>query len=147
MALHRKGQMKLQIFSVGKLSLKPAGILVEEYAQRISHYLPIEIKNFKSMEAMWQAIGGSYHVVLDAAGKTFDSLSFAKWLDGHKIRSTKSLTFMIGPAEGFPQEFKAKADFLLSLSSMTLQHELALVVLMEQIYRACTILKREPYHK
>lgn len=143
-----KPDMKLQIFSVGKWSLKPALILAEEYAKRISHYLPIEIKNFKSLEiCLKQKQAGDFWIFLDAKGKSFTSEDFARWIENQKMGPKKTLAFLIGPAEGFSAEAKVKADFILSLSNMTLQHELALVVLLEQIYRASTILRGEPYHK
>ncbi|OGQ06266.1 MAG: hypothetical protein A2W61_02235 [Deltaproteobacteria bacterium RIFCSPLOWO2_01_44_7] len=140
--------MKLKVFTVGKLSLKPVGALSEEYLGRIQHYLPIEITNLKSSEDFFSKLAAQdYLIALDERGKTFSSTEFAKWLEDQKLRSVKNLVFFVGPAGGVPEEIKKRANLLLSLSTMTLQHELALVVLLEQIYRACTILKGEPYHK
>lgn len=140
--------MKLKILTVGKLSLKPVKALVEEYAGRIGRYLPIEFANAKTLEdSLGQIKKEDCLIVLDERGKSLGSIEFAKWLEDKKLHSTKSLTFLVGPGEGFSEEIKMRANFILSLSRMTLQHELALVVLLEQIYRACTILKGEPYHK
>lgn len=139
--------MKIKVITIGKLSLKPVGELVEVYTKRIGNYLPIEMVNVKSVAVALERRAGEELVLLDAKGKSFDSVGLAKWLEGHQLRSTKSLTFLLGPAEGFSEEEKKRANFLLSLSPMTLQHELALTVLLEQLYRACTILKNEPYHK
>jgi len=132
--------MKLKIVTVGKLSLKPVKALTEEYAKRIGRYLPIEFIDEKISKE-------DFLIVLDEKGKAFTSREFAGWLEEKKIRSVKNLAFLIGPGEGLSEEIKSKAQFVLSLSKMTLQHELALVILLEQIYRACTILKGEPYHK
>ena len=140
--------MKVKIFTIGKLSLKPAGSLVEEYQKRIAHYLPFEITSFKTIETSLGKIEPQdFLVVLDERGKTFTSIAFAKWLEDKKLHATKSLVFLVGPGEGLSDAIKKRANLLLRLSDFTLQHELALVILMEQIYRSCTILKGEPYHK
>ncbi|MDO8528096.1 MAG: 23S rRNA (pseudouridine(1915)-N(3))-methyltransferase RlmH [Deltaproteobacteria bacterium] len=140
--------MKIKIFTVGKLSLKPVKVLQEEYLKRIGHYLPVEMVVLKSQKEGLEKIKPQDQVViLDERGKLFSSMEWAKWLEGQKLHSVKNLVFFIGPAEGFEEEIKKRGNLLLGLSKMTLQHELALVVLLEQIYRACTILKGEPYHK
>lgn len=158
--------MKISIITIGKLSLKPVGTLVLEYQKRLKHYLPVEIVTVKSVADLllrryFRESGNlldphfrgddkkrtDFLVVLDERGKSFDSIAFAKWIESKKMDATKSLVFLIGPGEGLSKEIQSKANLLLRLSDFTLQHELALVVLMEQIYRACTILKGEPYHK
>lgn len=134
--------------TIGKLSLKPVGELVLEYQKRLKHYSPVEMISLKSLEALPKRLdAGDFLVALDEKGKSFDSRALAKWLENKKMDGTKSLVFLVGPGEGLPEAIKTKADLLLRLSDFTLQHELALVILMEQIYRASTILKGEPYHK
>lgn len=133
--------MKIQFRYCGPWSLKPLESLASEYQKRISHYFPCELVAFKKKKP------GEFWVLLDLRGKTFDSKAFAKWIEEKSIRSVKNICFCVGPAEGFSPADLTQADFVLSLSPMTLQHELALVVLLEQIYRACTILRGEPYHK
>ena len=140
--------MKLKIFTIGKWSLKPAKLLAEDYSKRISHYLSVETIILKSADqALSKLTAGDFLIVLDERGKAFDSVGFAKWIEGKKMDATKSLVFLVGPGEGLPDNIKKRANLLLRLSDFTLQHELALVILMEQLYRACTILKGEPYHK
>lgn len=140
--------LKLKVINVGKISLKPVASLSEEYLGRIQHYLPIEIATLKSStDFLVKLHSQDYLIALDKRGKSFESTEFAKWLEDKKLRAVKNLIFFIGPAEGVSEEIKKRANLLLSLSEMTLQHELALVVLLEQLYRACTILKGEPYHK
>ncbi|MDP2599143.1 MAG: 23S rRNA (pseudouridine(1915)-N(3))-methyltransferase RlmH [Deltaproteobacteria bacterium] len=140
--------MKVKILTVGKLSLKPAGELVLEYQKRLKHYLPVEIVAMKSVAELSEKLkSADFLVVMDERGKSFTSVAFAKWIESKKMDATKSLIFLVGPGEGLPKEIQSKANLLLRLSDFTLQHELALVILMEQIYRACTILKGEPYHK
>ena len=140
--------MHLRLFNVGKLSLKTLAPLIEAYTGRIAHYLPIQIETFKSSEeGLKQLKPADFLVVLDERGKSFTSVGFAKWMEEKKLHAAKSLVFMVGPGEGFSEAIKKRANLLLRLSDMTLQHELAQVVLLEQLYRACTILKGEPYHK
>lgn len=140
--------MTIKIITIGKFSLKPLQTLVEEYLGRVRHYLSVEIASFKSLaDYLKKSSHKEFLIVLDEKGESLTSPEFSKWLEDKKLRAIKSIVFLVGPAEGFSEEVRKKADFVLSLSKMTLQHELALVVLLEQIYRACTILKGEPYHK
>jgi 23S rRNA (pseudouridine1915-N3)-methyltransferase len=85
-------------------------------------------------------------VLLDARGRQFSSEEFAELLRDQQDRGTQNLLFGIGPADGFSNEARASADLILSFGKMTMAHELARVVLLEQIYRAFTILKGHPYH-
>lgn len=141
--------MRIQIFTVGKIRLKPAAVLAQDYLSRLRHYFPIEMKTLKSAAEIFerQKNPGEEWIFLEERGKNFSSAEFAKWLEEKQLRSVKTLNFFAGPAQGWTEAVKKKADLFLSLSSFTLQHELALVVLLEQIYRAGTILKGEPYHK
>ncbi len=86
-------------------------------------------------------------VLLDADGKQPTSEEFAGWLRDHQDRGTQRLLFAIGPADGFAPATRKAAAAQISLGKMTLAHELARIVLLEQIYRAFTILKGHPYHR
>lgn len=85
-------------------------------------------------------------VLLDARGRQFTSEEFAELLRDQQDRGTQNLFFGVGPADGFTDAARARADLVLSFGKMTLAHELARIVLLEQIYRAFTILKGHPYH-
>jgi 23S rRNA (pseudouridine1915-N3)-methyltransferase len=85
-------------------------------------------------------------VLLDSRGKQFTSEDFARFLGDYQDRNPLPLVFAVGPADGFSDAARDAAQHLVSLGKMTLAHELARVVLLEQIYRAFTILKRHPYH-
>jgi 23S rRNA (pseudouridine1915-N3)-methyltransferase len=85
-------------------------------------------------------------VLLDSRGKQFTSEEFAHYLEEQQSRGSQLLMFAVGPADGFSNEARKQASLLLSLGKMTLPHELARVVLLEQLYRAFTILKGHPYH-
>jgi 23S rRNA (pseudouridine1915-N3)-methyltransferase len=86
-------------------------------------------------------------VVLDERGQLFDSLKFAKWIERLTIDSPYGVAFVIGGDAGFDDSVRKRADTLLSLTPMTLPHQLARVLLLEQIYRACTLMRNIPYHK
>jgi len=85
-------------------------------------------------------------VLLDSRGKHLSSEELALFLREHQDRNPAPLVFAVGTADGFSEELRRKADFVLSLGKMTLAHELARIVLLEQVYRAFTILKGHPYH-
>jgi 23S rRNA (pseudouridine1915-N3)-methyltransferase len=88
-----------------------------------------------------------YVVVLDERGQTLDSLKFAKWLERLTIDSPHGIHFVVGGDVGLHESVRQRADLLLSLSAMTLPHQIARVVLVEQIYRACTLMRNISYHK
>jgi 23S rRNA (pseudouridine1915-N3)-methyltransferase len=85
-------------------------------------------------------------VLLDSRGKQFTSEELAKFLQNHQDRNPKPLALAIGPADGFSDNARKSAAAILSLGKMTLPHELARIILLEQVYRAFTILERHPYH-
>jgi 23S rRNA (pseudouridine1915-N3)-methyltransferase len=86
-------------------------------------------------------------IVLDERGQTVDSLKFAQWLERLTIDSPHGINFVVGGDVGFDDTVRKRADKLLSLSAMTLPHQIARVVLLEQIYRACTLMRNIRYHK
>ncbi len=88
-----------------------------------------------------------YTVVLDERGRPMDSLKFAKLLERLTIDQPHGVTFVLGGDAGFDDAVRERADLLLSLSAMSLPHQLARAVLLEQIYRACTLMRNIPYHK
>jgi 23S rRNA (pseudouridine1915-N3)-methyltransferase len=98
----------------------------------------------KAVMRLWP--DASYPVALTEDGRTLDSISFAKWLEQRMVSATP-LILNIGGAYGFTDAFKKRCREKISLSALTFTHSLALLVTMEQIYRACTILKKHPYHK
>src|SRR6185503_373902 len=96
-------------------------------------------------DAMLARSADSHRVVLDPAGRQYDSAQFAAFLQKLQDGGTRAISFSVGGADGFSNEFRSRADTLLSLSHLTMPHELARVVLLEQIYRAWTILAHHPY--
>ena len=146
--------VKIKIAWVGKTKDAAIQSLTAEYLKRLRYYAEVESMAFPSEEALLksQEKPGSrtpYSVVLlDSRGKEMTSEEFAKFIQNHQDRNPQPLLFAIGGANGFgfgPGPHRS-ASLVLSLGKMTLAHELARVVLLEQLYRAFTILKGHPYH-
>ncbi len=91
--------------------------------------------------------GGSFLVALSERGKSFDSLGFSGWIEQMGLKGRSDITFVIGSAAGLDSSVVERADMLLSLSPMTFPHQMARLMLVEQIYRAFTLIKGGPYHK
>jgi len=138
--------------------------VIERYLNRIKHFYPVELKEVvgergrhgtndasimraqsaRLMEAIPKV---GYTVVLDERGRSMDSLKFAKWLERLTMDQPHGVTFVLGGDVGLAESVRKRADLLLSLSAMTLPHQLARVMLLEQIYRACTLMRNISYHK
>ncbi|HSM85670.1 MAG TPA: 23S rRNA (pseudouridine(1915)-N(3))-methyltransferase RlmH [Candidatus Limnocylindrales bacterium] len=144
--------MKLQIAWIGKSKEPAFRALTDEYLKRISRYVVSESHEMSSEPALLELAGGMggrtqpVLILLDARGRQFTSEEFAELLRDQQDRGTQNLFFGVGPADGFSDKARSSADLILSFGKMTLAHELARIVLLEQIYRAFTILKGHPYH-
>jgi 23S rRNA (pseudouridine1915-N3)-methyltransferase len=144
--------VKLRIAWIGKT--KEAAITAQtmEYLKRLGRYVAAESAELASEEALLKSLeklGGRTRpvlVILDQRGRQFTSEEFAEFLGDQQDRGTQQLIFAVGPANGFTAGARHAADLTLSFGKMTLAHELARVVLLEQLYRAFTILKGHPYH-
>jgi len=147
--------MKLRLIFVGKTRNPHLRALLDDYRKRIARFAPIEISEWRETAAGPGTIAAARGkrapalpvVLLDAAGHAFSSEEFSRWLAAQERRGVQALVFLLGGAEGFPEATKQQADFLLSLSKLTLPHELARLLLLEQLYRALTRLRRHPYPK
>jgi len=143
--------MKIRLVMLGKTRREEVRALLEDYAGRIRRYAEFEVNEFR--EASPAALRkmkfepGATVVLLDAAGKQFTSEQFSRWLGDLRDRGTRELVFLCGDAAGFPGDLRASAQQKISLSTLTMPHEFARVVLAEQIYRAFTILAGHPYPK
>ncbi len=140
--------MKLRVAWIGKTREKAIQALTEEYLQRLARYIPTEPLEVASEAALLRQLGrpGQVLVLLDARGRQLSSEEFAAFLRRHQEGGTQALLFAVGAADGFSEATRQAAAFQLSLGKMTLPHELARVVLLEQLYRGFTILKGHPYH-
>ena len=143
--------VKLLIAWIGKTKEPAVQTLTEEYLKRISRYADADGLALKDESALvkicTQKSGPRYTLImLDEKGKQLSSGELAQLIGEHQSRSSSILVFAIGPADGLTEETRRRASMMLSLGKMTLAHELARVVLLEQVYRAFTILQGHPYH-
>lgn len=155
--------MKVQLIAVGKMNDAPLVQSVEKYVKRLAHYVPFQfvtipdVKTTKSMTEQRQkeAEGGAilaavdardFVILLDERGKEFTSREFAAYIDKRTLSLPGNLVFVIGGPYGFSQEVYDRANDKISLSRMTLTHEMVRLFFVEQLYRAMTILRGEPYH-
>jgi 23S rRNA (pseudouridine1915-N3)-methyltransferase len=136
---------------LGKTRREEIQVLLDDYIGRIKHFAGIEVVTLRdagpSSLRKLMIDPAATVVLLDAAGKQFTSQQFARWMGDLRDRGTRELIFLCGDAEGFPDEIRAKAKYKISLSTFTMPHEFARVVLAEQIYRAFAILAGHPYPK
>lgn len=145
--------MKITIAWIGKTKNPAVQSLTDEYLKRLRQYAEIEAVSLKDEAALLKLSGRDGRgqrrrlVVLDSRGRQQSSEELAGFLRQHQERSPLPLIFAVGPANGFSPDLLPQADFVLSLGKMTLAHELARVVVLEQVYRAFTILKGHPYHR
>lgn len=154
--------MKITLLLTGKTTDTRLASLIDDYRQRLTHYVPFDlvvvpdIKNAKSLsaeqlktaegEALLARLTPAMDVILlDEHGKEWRSIEYAEWLQ-KKMGSGRDLTLVIGGAYGFSKEVYARANGQLSLSQMTFSHQMIRLMAIEQIYRAMTILRGEPYH-
>ncbi len=144
--------MKLKVAWIGRTKEPAIQSLTREYLKRVSRYTEVEGLELQTEAALLQlAAGKSYGkqrhalILLDPAGKQLSSEALADFLQGQMTRALP-IVFAVGPADGFTAEARASASTSISLGKMTLPHELARVVLLEQLYRAFTILQGHPYH-
>ena len=142
--------MKIKVAWIGKTKEPAIAALSEEYLKRISRYVPVEGVTLRDeaglLAKFGKAAAKSTLVLMDSRGKELSSEQFARFLGDYQDRNPLPLVFAVGGADGFTDSAKSAARHVISLGKMTLAHELARVVLLEQIYRAFTILKGHPYH-
>jgi 23S rRNA (pseudouridine1915-N3)-methyltransferase len=135
---------------LGKTRRPEVRAILDDYVKRIGRSCPIEITEVRDGDAAIKKLDADRAatvVLLDAPGKTLDSDALSKWLGELRDRGTREVIFLCGDAGGFPENLRQRAHQKLSLSAMTFSHELARVMLAEQLYRAFAILSGSPYPK
>ena len=154
--------MKTELIVVGKTTNKHFVAAINDYLDRIGHYMPFsvtvipELRNAKSLslqqqkdkegESILRLLQPSDTVVLlDERGKEPRSIELAEWLQRQQ-QTARRLVFIIGGPYGFSQQVYSRADSMLILSRLTFSHQMVRLIFVEQLYRACTIIKGEPYH-
>ena len=152
--------MRVGVFWIGKTRLPGVAALTEEYTKRLGRYCDFEGRELREAsregkrsaggltgaeEKLLRGSEGAQRVALDPAGRRWSSQDFAAFLRKQRDGGGRGIAFCVGGADGFSDAFRERADLLLSLSPMTLPHELARVMLLEQLYRAFTMLAGHPY--
>ncbi len=137
--------MKLLLYYIGKARDAHANAMAEEYIKRSTRFAKCEMREIHPHRFdLWTKHPSASKILLDPAGRALDSAAFISLVEKAE-REGRDMVFVIGGADGLPQDWKPRADLLLGLSPMTMPHELARVVLAEQIYRALTALRGHPY--
>lgn len=155
--------MEIELMTVGKTTSKIIIAGIEEYTKRLRHYIPYSInmlsdvrnagklKADQQKEAEGEMIlsklsASDFVVLLDERGKEYTSMEFSAFIERQMVAGRKRVVFVVGGPYGFSQAVYDRADSKLSLSKMTFNHEMVRLFFTEQIYRAMTILRNEPYH-
>lgn len=155
--------MRLSLLCVGRLTLPFLSDGCAEFAERLKRYLPLSITEIKEHktgrkqdlqriittegENLAQRIPtGSFVIALDQHGNKKSSEQLAELMNNHMLRSIPEWTLLIGGPYGLSETLRKRADLILSLSTLTLTHQMARLLLLEQLYRCCTIIRNEPYH-
>lgn len=138
--------MKFVVLAQGKLKDRNLRAVSDDYLTRLRRYVPVSEIEVKDASALARRIPGDALVVmLEVQGELLSSRTLASRIDGWMLSGKSSLCFVIGGAEGIPERLSKSGDVQLSLSRLTLPHRLVRVLLFEQLYRAMTILRGEPY--
>ena len=146
--------MRLRVLVAGKPALAYAKTGVAEYLKRLGRYGGCELVELKAGDpqrvsaSLLEHSEGDFRIALDERGEDLDTLGWRQRLDALEMRGEiKRVSFLIGAADGHTGDLRRTADAVWRLSRLTLQHELALVVLLEQLYRVATLKRGEPYHR
>jgi len=159
--------MRIRVISKGKTRDANLRGLQADYVKRIAHFTDFAVEEIPAAPGsssvyegqkrrakgslssgerrLLERLTGTYKVFLDGCGRQWTSGEFAEWLGQQAVRGTRDLAFLVGGTEGFSLAFRSEADLLLSLSTLTLTRDWARTLLLEQIYRAFTILRGYPY--
>lgn len=155
--------MKITLLCIGKTDDKFIQEGIDKYLGRLKHYITVntivipDVKNVKNMSQSQQMEKESdlflkqinpqdYVVLLDERGKEFRSIEFSDFLSKKMVAGISNMVFLIGGPYGFSDKVRDRANYLVSLSKMTFSHQMVRLFFVEQVYRAFTILKNEPYH-
>jgi 23S rRNA (pseudouridine1915-N3)-methyltransferase len=145
--------MRWQIYAIGKPKLAFAAAGIEEYAARLKPFAATRLEYLKSgtreseSALLLERSAGMFRIVMDERGEHLSSRALATKISAWEQRSVKGVAVLIGGADGHTTALRESADWLWSLSTLTFQHELALLISLEQIYRAYTIKAGLPYHR
>ena len=155
--------MKIRLLTIGSTDKKYMKEGIDEYVKRISFYIPFDLKVIPDLKnrstlspdqqkdkegqlILNQIVPGDSVVLLDEHGLELSSVEFSKWIEKKMVSGIRQLVFIIGGPYGFSKSAYQRSDGMISLSKMTFSHQMVRMIFAEQVYRAMTILKNEPYH-
>jgi len=154
--------LKITLLWIGKTRNVHLKSLIEDYWKRLEHFCDLSLREVQPVKSetakgrlatlegerlLARVDSSDYLVLLDSSAKSLTTEMFAAWLCKHRDHSTRSLVFVIGGPEGLSDALKRRANFSISLSPLTFTHEMARCLLLEQIYRAFSVIQGFPYHK
>ena len=154
--------MKITLLWIGKTRNAHLKSLIEDYWKRLEHFCELSLREVQPARSatakgrltvlegeklLARVDASDYVVLLDATGKSLTTETFATWLRTHRDQSTRNVVFVVGGHEGLSESLKRRANFCISLSPLTFTHEMARCLLLEQIYRAFSVIHGFPYHK
>ncbi len=156
-------EMKIEVVAMGKVKEKHCKALVADYVGRLKHYIPFKETSLRESKLTAQnreeglreeaqsfekcCTPNTIRIAMDERGKQMTSVELAQLIEQWMTQGTRHVAFFIGSASGLDEEFREGCQHVLALSKMTLPHEVARVILTEQLYRSMTIIRGEPYHK
>jgi 23S rRNA (pseudouridine1915-N3)-methyltransferase len=155
--------MKLRFVWVGKTKRAPIKQLIQEYVERVGRFTQVEVVELRDRDdvgsdarkiiekegedILSRTAADPFVVALDERGRELDSIKLAEFVEKHRVSGTRQITFIIGGHNGLSDAVRKRANLVLALSRLTLTHELARVLLIEQVYRAFAIIHDLPYQK
>jgi 23S rRNA (pseudouridine1915-N3)-methyltransferase len=140
--------VKILIRAVGKMRDRRLAAVCDEYVERTRRHLPVEIGEVEEDAALLRGLpAGTEIIALEPGGDAWTTAEFTKFLDKRMVQGTRALAFLIGGADGLAPATVKQAQRRFSLSPLTLPHRLARVLLCEQIYRAISMIRGEPYNR
>lgn len=155
--------MKLQFLWIGKTKRAPVKQLIQEYLERVRRFATVEVTELRDRDdvggdprriidkegedILSRTASAPYLIALDQRGRELDSIKLAEMIERHRLAGTRQITFVIGGHCGLSDAVRNRADYVLALSKMTLTHDLARILLIEQVYRAFSIIHDLPYQK
>ncbi len=155
--------MKILLLIIGNTDKKYMKEGIDDYVKRLTFYLPFEIKVIPDLKnrstlsedlqmekegllILNQVLPGDFLILLDERGTEFTSLEFSKWIEKKMIAGIRQLVFVIGGPYGFSKMVYQRSDFKIAMSQLTFSHQMVRMIFVEQVYRAMTIIRNEPYH-
>lgn len=140
--------MKILVRAVGKMRDRHLAAVCDEYVERVRHHLPIEVAEVEDDAGLVRGLpAGAEIVALEPGGVSWTTVEFTQYLEKRMVQGARAVVFLIGGADGLSAATVKQARLRLSLSPLTLPHRLARVLLCEQIYRAISVIRGEPYNR